>query len=171
MKLRCFCPFSFKKIYNRITQNRQSEINSNNNKNLNKIDWDSVNSDVEELSFKNQLIECKVVSVYDGDTIKCVFPLNGKLYKWNCSINGIDTEIRTKSTIEKELGYKAKFSQRKILNKNVMIYCNDFDKYGRLLVNVKIDKIDIKNLMIQNKFAVEYYGKTKINWDEFLNNK
>ena len=170
MKLRCFCPFSFKKIYHRITQNNQSEINNNNNKNINKIDWDIVNNNVEELSFKNQIIECKVVSVYDGDTIKCVFPLNGKLYKWNCRINGIDTpEIRTKSVLEKELGLKARdFLREKILNKNVIIHCNDFDKYGRLLVNVKIDKIDISELMIKKGFAYKYNGKTKKKWSEYI---
>ena len=51
-------------------------------------------------------IYCKVVSVYDGDTIKVVFPIIGsgsmKLYKWNCRINGVDTpELRTKNNLER----------------------------------------------------------------------
>ncbi len=33
------------------------------------------------LSFKGDEVECKVVSVYDGDTIKVVFPLGGHMYK------------------------------------------------------------------------------------------
>ena len=49
------------------------------------LNWDEVNSDTEELSFENQVITGKVVSVYDGDTIKCVFPLNDKFYKWKTS--------------------------------------------------------------------------------------
>ena len=54
----------------------------------------------------NQSIEAKVISVYDGDTIKALFPLNGVMYKWNCRLVGIDTpEIRTRNLKEKEFGY------------------------------------------------------------------
>lgn len=137
------------------------------------INWDEVNSDTEELSFDKQSIQSKVVSVYDGDTIKCVFPINEKMYKWNCRINGIDTpEIRTRSSLEKEAGYKARdFLREKILHKIVTLHCHDFDKYGRLLVNVEIDNEDISELMIKLEHAFRYDGGTKRDWDEFLKNK
>ena len=137
------------------------------------INWDEVNSDTEELSFNNQSIQSKVVSVYDGDTIKCVFPINEKMYKWNCRINGIDTpEIRTRSALEKEAGYKARdFLREKILNKIVTLHCHDFDKYGRLLVNVEIDNEDISELMVKLEHAFKYDGGTKRDWDEYLKNK
>ncbi len=136
------------------------------------LNWDEVNSDTEELSFENQVITGKVVSVYDGDTIKCVFPLNDKFYKWNCRINGIDTpEIRTRSKLEKEMGYKARdFLREKILKKMVEIHCGEFDKYGRLLVNIKLDNQDMSELLIKEGLAFRYDGGTKQDWDEYLRN-
>ena len=136
------------------------------------LNWDEVNSDTEELSFENQVITGKVVSVYDGDTVKCVFPLNNKFYKWNCRINGIDTpEIRTRSKLEKEMGFKARdFLREKILKKMVEIHCGEFDKYGRLLVNIKLDNQDMSELLINEGLAFKYDGGTRQNWDEYLQN-
>ena len=136
------------------------------------LNWDEVNSDTEELSFENQVITGKVVSVYDGDTIKCVFPLNDKFYKWNCRINGIDTpEIRTRSKLEKEMGYKARdFLREKNIKKMVEIHCGEFDKYGRLLVNIKLDNQDMSELLIKEGLAFRYDGGTKQDWDEYLRN-
>lgn len=136
------------------------------------LNWDEVNSDTEELSFENQVITGKVVSVYDGDTVKCVFPLNNKFYKWNCRINGIDTpEIRTRSKLEKEMGFKARdFVREKILKKMVEIHCGEFDKYGRLLVNIKLDNQDMSELLISEGLAFKYDGGTRQNWDEYLQN-
>jgi len=136
------------------------------------LNWDEVNSDTEELSFENQVITGKVVSVYDGDTVKCVFPLNNKFYKWNCRINGIDTpEIRTRSKLEKEMGFKARdFLREKILKKMVEIHCGEFDKYGRLLVNIKLDNQDMGELLISEGLAFKYDGGARQNWDEYLQN-
>ena len=49
-------------------------------------------------------VETKVVSVYDGDSIKVLFPLNGVLYKWTCRLDGIDTpEIKNKKFARKRI--------------------------------------------------------------------
>ena len=70
------------------------------------IDWNLVDSDVKELSFKGQKKQAKVVSVYDGDTIQLVFPLQGELFRWTCRLSGVDTpEIRTRNKTEKKFGY------------------------------------------------------------------
>ena len=120
------------------------------------LNWDEVNSDTEELSFENQVITGKVVSVYDGDTVKCVFPLNNKFYKWNCRINGIDTpEIRTRSKLEKEMGFKARdFLREKILKKMVEIHCGEFDKYGRPLCEI-YTTISNKKCLFSTKVSQE----------------
>ena len=67
------------------------------------VNWDKYNNDkVSKLSFEGETIECKVVKVYDGDTITVVFPLKykvkgipilGQMYKWNCRLIGIDTPV------------------------------------------------------------------------------
>ena len=77
------------------------------------INWNNVDDSIPMLTFKGKRFNCKVVSVYDGDTIKAVFPImdsgSMKLYKWNCRLNGVDTpELRTKNKLEKELGYKVR---------------------------------------------------------------
>ena len=51
------------------------------------INWETVDSKVKEFSFEGQSKIAKVVSVYDGDTVKVVFPVLSKLFKFNCRIH------------------------------------------------------------------------------------
>jgi len=46
----------------------------------------------------------------------------------------------------------------------IWVHCLEFDKYGRLLVQLyknPSDKISINQIMINNKYAIEYDGGTK----------
>jgi len=135
------------------------------------MDWSNIN-DAPKFSkcVYEQEIEAKVVSVYDGDTIKAIFPLNDKLYKWNCRLSGIDTpEIRTSSALEKQHGYFVRNALReKILNKVVSLKCGDLDKYGRLLVQVFHQGENINQWLIDNNYAFTYDGGTKQSWSDYL---
>lgn len=135
------------------------------------MDWSNIN-DAPKFSkcVYEQEIEAKVVSVYDGDTIKAIFPLNDKLYKWNCRLSGIDTpEIRTLSALEKQHGYLVRNALReKILNKVVSLKCGDLDKYGRLLVQVIHQEENINQWLIDNNYAFAYDGGTKQSWSDYL---
>ena len=125
------------------------------------------NKNTETFTFKGKKMKCKVVSVYDGDTMRVVFPLNKKMYKWNCRLLGIDTpELRTKNKHEKELAIIAKENLIKLVLNNVIeIHCSGWDKYGRLLVTPITKKEgNICNWMIKNKYAREYNGGTKRSW-------
>jgi len=134
------------------------------------FDWSNVNNKVELFSLEGQEHLAKVVDVYDGDTIKCVFPIHNTLYRWNCRLSGVDTpEIRTRCGIEKKYGYKVRDCLRdKILNKMVYVQCNEFDKYGRLLVNILYDDCIINDWLIQNDYAFQYDGGTKQSWSDYL---
>ena len=134
------------------------------------VDWNLVNNDVSLFSFNGQEKEAKVVDVYDGDTIKVVFPVQGKLYKFNCRIQHVDTpEIRTRNKLEKKYGLKVRDHLReKILGKIVNIVCDDFDKYGRLLIDIKIENTLISEWLIANDYAFEYDGGTKKSWETYL---
>lgn len=140
------------------------------------MDWNKID-DADKFSdcMKNKKVEAKIVSVYDGDTVKAIFPLNGVLYKWNCRLTGIDTpEIRTKSKLEKQYGYKVRDHLReKILNKVVILECGDMDKYGRLLVSINCqgESCSINQWLINNEYAFSYNGGTKQSWDKYLLNK
>jgi micrococcal nuclease len=136
------------------------------------INWDLIDSSVKQFGFDGEVKIAKVVSVYDGDTIKVVFPFLRKLYKFNCRIMGVDTpEIRTRDKKEKEYGIKVRDELRKkILNKVVKLKCGEFDKYGRLLVDIELSEEEtIKNWLINNNYAFAYDGGTKKKWKVYLN--
>ena len=134
------------------------------------INWDDVDKKVKIFSYEGRKCEGKVVSVYDGDTVKIVFPLTDKeperLYKWNCRLINVDTpEIRTRNLKEKAYGKKVRdYLRKKILNKIVTVSCKDFDKYGRLLVEIFYEDENINNWLIDNGYAKVYDGGTKHKW-------
>lgn len=136
------------------------------------INWDSIDSSVKEFGFEGETKTAKVVSVYDGDTIKVVFPVLRKLYKFNCRILGVDTpEIRTRDKKEKAFGLQVRDELRKkILNQVVTLKCGDFDKYGRLLIDIKLSEEEtIRDWLINNNYAFAYDGGTKKKWKVYLN--
>ena len=139
------------------------------------IDWEKVDNKIGLFSLEGQEHRAKVVDVYDGDTIKCVFPIHDTLYRWNCRLTGVDTpELRTRCKTEKVYGYKVRdYLREKILNKMVYVRCGDFDKYGRLLVDIYCDGEDksVNFWLIDNKYAFVYDGGTKRQWGEYLENK
>ena len=127
------------------------------------------------LSLNGQEFDAKVVYVYDGDTIHVVFRIFNKYYRWNCRILGVDTpELRTKDEKEKQKGYLVRDKVKEnFFEKIVKIKCYDFDKYGRLLIDVylpknipdKKNKTFLSEWLIANDYAYAYEGGTKIKWD------
>ena len=117
-------------------------------------------------SFKNDIKEAKVLSVYDGDTITVAFPFGDKMFRWNCRLIGVDTpELRTRNKQEKEFGYQVRDHLReKILKQMVRIECDDFDKYGRLLVKVYKDDECVNDWLVDKGYAFAYDGGTKKKW-------
>lgn len=143
-------------------------------KNINRYNME-YDDDAPMFSLNGLEIEGKVVSVYDGDTVKIVFPFKDTMYKWNCRLSGIDTpELRTKCEAEKEFGYKVRdILREKILNKMVRVRCGEFDKYGRLITQIICleDNCIVNNWLIQHDYALAYDGGTKQSWSEILTQK
>lgn len=139
---------------------------------MSEIDWTHIDNFVKKFSLYGFNIECKIVSVYDGDTVNVVFPLNlinkntTEFYKFSCRLINIDTpEIRTDNEEEKKRAYLIRDKLReKILNKVVKIKCYDFDKYGRLLIEIFYDDININNWLLENNYAKLYDGGKKSEW-------
>lgn len=116
---------------------------------------------------------CKVVDIYDGDTIKVVFMDNNRINKWNIRMEGYDSpEMRPSRKLENRDEIKKKAVEAKnylkslIMNENQLVYlkCGKFDKYGRLLGYVYINQDDtesVNEMMIKNNHAYEYHGGTK----------
>ena len=120
-------------------------------------------------------LECKAkcVKCYDADTIHIVIYINGKLQRHVCRLMGIDSaEIRSKNILEKKHAKAGRdFLKEKILDKIIDIECFDFDKYGRLLVDVYKDGENINNVIINKGYAYKYIGGRKKKFEEWCNSE
>lgn len=124
---------------------------------------------ISKFSFKNYKTLIKVIRVIDGDTIIGVFKFNSEFYKYNFRINGIDTpEIHSKNEYEKKIGLDAKnYVYNLLINKILFAEFLDFDKYGRILLNLYLDENNSEQLsdhLINGGYAQKYDGGIKSAW-------
>ena len=110
--------------------------------------------------------EAKVVKVYDGDTVHVVFSYFNTYYKWIGRIAHVDTpELKTKNEEEKKKGYEVRDKLRELIQgKIVQLTCHEFDKYGRLLVDIVIGDVKVDEWLLSNGYAKKYEGGTKEKW-------
>lgn len=115
----------------------------------------------------------KYLKNYDGDTITISIPDVHPLIGKNISVRilGLDTpEIKTQDKCEKAAGRMAKNLVENLLKnaKNIEIRNIQRDKYFRILGDVNFDGKDLREILLKNKLAYEYFGSTKkkINWCE-----
>lgn len=103
------------------------------------------------------------VDVYDGDTATFVFAFPRKKYRFRVRLSGINcAEIRGGSAEEKAAAITARDALReKILGKEVLLECGNFDKYGRLLAKIRIDGRDINEEMLQYGARYDGHGEKK----------
>jgi endonuclease YncB( thermonuclease family) len=106
----------------------------------------------------------KLVRVVDGDTIHAQFPIdnepNARVYKWKCRMTGIDAdEIRTHDAEEKKRGIESKTFLESVLKPDMMIKCFGLDAFGRVLITIFIDDVNINEHMIQRGQARVYSRK------------
>lgn len=139
---------------------------------------DCLDKEVEEANWKNtkpfipQIKACKVIKVYDGDTVTVAaklhesFPVN----RFSVRLSGIDTpELRSNHENEKKRAIIAKtFLQDKILNQTVFLENITTEKYGRLLATIIHNDVNINLAMIENNYAVPYSGGKKETPAEWL---
>jgi len=127
--------------------------------------------------FVPPITEGVVVKVYDGDTITIASKLPYKeslLYRFSVRLRGIDApEIVTKTSSPSSLQGEDMVKEKKraiqvrdilsdkILHRTVQLKNTGTEKYGRLLADVYLGNVHINMWMIQNKYAVEYYGGRK----------
>jgi len=147
--------------------------------------------DVPEFSLNETKTYGKIVDVYDGDTCKIILLNNNTFMRFNCRLKFLDTpEMKpAKSKPNRELEIKNAIRCRnrlmqlttdceceldtqytkpqikklmKLNTKIIRINCHEFDKYGRLLVEIEFDdKKTVNNMLIEENFAKAYDGGTK----------
>lgn len=148
-------------------------------------------------TLEGQTISGKCVDIYDGDTMTLSVNISENIYKFKMRLSGIDTpEIRPKKNnpnrdeeknaaifvrnrvlqliVDNDIELEKKYSKKEVRkflgeNKNVVhLKCGKFDKFGRCLVKVFLNKEDLKDksksinkILLKEKLAYKYYGKTK----------
>jgi endonuclease YncB( thermonuclease family) len=176
------------KLFNSLTNNTNTNQVMDNLKNIK-------SSDIPEFSLNGIKTSGKIVEIYDGDTCKIVLLNNNVLQKFNCRINGIDTPEmkpplnKPNREIEIKNAYRCRnrliqlstniipnididFNSKKVSldtnTKLVHVECLEFDKYGRLLVNIYEKEtpkcLSYNDILVNEEFAKKYNGGTK---DEF----
>jgi endonuclease YncB( thermonuclease family) len=128
---------------------------------------------------KTNLYDWKILKYVDGDTVEVqadFLPVelgNHLLLR----IYGVDTPEkgwRAQSDHERQMGEKASVFTKNLLQnaKVIKIQVICWDKYGgRLLGDVIIDDKSLRQLLLENKYAREYYGNKKESWDDYDNSK
>ena len=128
--------------------------------------------DVPYFTFKGRTYMAKPVNVYDGDTFSIIFEYaeGGELMKYRCRCYGYDTaEMKPRRDLagrDEEVA-KAKAAKARLIELFgtglVRIECLDFDKYGRILVNVwnQTDSRSVNDIMIAEGHGKAYFGGTK----------
>ena len=114
---------------------------------------------------------CKVVDVYDGDTVNIVFVHLGEIRHHKFRLFGVDSpELKPLKTLtDREAHIKSakdsrEFLQGLILNKLVWIDFSAEEKYGRLMGIIYTDDerlTNINSLMISSGHAKAYDGGKK----------
>lgn len=110
--------------------------------------------------------------VIDGDTVGFQANWLPEPLKKELSIRvyGVDTpekSFRAKCTSEAQRGEAATAFTKELINKSTkrQIILMDWDKYGgRVLGDVLLDGKSLRQQLIANGYAREYYGEAKTSW-------
>jgi len=119
----------------------------------------------------DEKVPCKVINVYDGDTLDIAMEYGGSVYAFRIRLAGIDTpELKPNKDIENReeiiaQGVCAKeFLEKMVLDKILPIQITGQEKYGRLLGKLYIDNatnVTINDILIMSGHAVAYDGGKK----------
>jgi micrococcal nuclease len=112
--------------------------------------------------------KAKVTKVIDGDTIRCDIDLGFNIVMSNQTIRlyGIDTpESRTRDLEEKFYGNLSKDFINDYCPKGSFIilrtHLDEKGKFGRILGELIVNKVNLNEQMIENSLAVQYEGQSK----------
>ena len=116
-----------------------------------------------EFTLSGLVTDAKCTKCYDADTVHLVIPYKGNYYRWTCRLEEIDSaEIKSKNKDESDFAKVSRdYLKSIILDKIISVKCGKFDKYGRLLVYLTIDGININQHLLDKGYAYKYKGGTK----------
>ena len=106
----------------------------------------------------------KLDRVVDGDTIDALIDVGFDIWlKKRVRFHGMDAwESRTRDLEEKARGLASKDRLVELLEDGEFILeSKEVGKYGRVLGTLHVDDINVNETLVQEGFAVEYWGGTK----------
>ena len=115
------------------------------------------------------IYRAKLDRVVDGDTVDAMIDLGFNTWvKRRIRFHGVDTwECRTRNLEEKKKGLAAKARTKELLthvtNKPgyFRVKSHGVGKYGRVLGVLLIDDLNINKTLVEEGYAVEYWGGKK----------
>jgi micrococcal nuclease len=116
--------------------------------------------------------DAKIVRAIDGDTIVIEAPYLPAPLKPELGVRifGVDTpekSFRAKCTSEKVRGDQATIFTKDVIaaTKKHQVVLYDWDKFGgRVLGDILLDGMSLRDLLIKNGFARAYFGDAKQSW-------
>jgi micrococcal nuclease len=113
-----------------------------------------------------------IVRAVDGDTVVVSAPYLPAPLKPELGVRifGVDTPekgFRAKCENEKKRGEQASIFTKDVIaaTKKHQVVLYDWDKFGgRILGDILLDGMSLRDLLIKNSFAREYYGDAKQSW-------
>lgn len=113
--------------------------------------------------------KAKITKIIDGDTIRCDIDLGFSTILANQTIRlyGIDTpESRTRDKEEKFYGNISKQFLNDYCPKGSYItlrtYLDKKGKFGRILGELIVNKVNLNEQMVEENLAVKYHGQSKV---------
>jgi micrococcal nuclease len=126
---------------------------------LNPITYEETRPYIPQVSY------CKVIKVYDGDTVTVASRMTGTniVYRFSVRLAGIDTpEMTSKNNIEKERAIFVRDRLHDLVFGRIVLLTNlSMEKYGRILADIYLDDLHVNQYMIDNKYAYVYNGGKK----------
>ena len=121
---------------------------------------------IDTTPFIPPIVYCKVIKVYDGDTITVAsrLPFEGSpIYRFSVRLAGIDSpEMRGGSELETKKAIESRDALYHLIFGNIIeLRNNGKEKYGRLLADIYYKGLHINKWMLDNNYAIEYYGGKK----------
>jgi len=108
---------------------------------------------------------CKVIKVYDGDSITVASRTAGTniVYRFSVRLAGIDTpEMNSKNNVEKERAIFVRDQLHDLVFGKIVLLKNlSIEKYGRILADIYLDSLHVNQYMIDHNYAYVYNGGKK----------
>jgi endonuclease YncB( thermonuclease family) len=111
--------------------------------------------------------DCRIIRVVDGDTVSLICPEDGMV---SARILGFDTpeKYAPKCLDEFVAAEQASWALRTMIQKadRINLTHDGTDQYGRALVRLELDGVDVARLMIRAGHARQYGGGLRGSWCE-----